>query len=211
MSRLLTRMPVPVAVLTDSYKASHFLMYPESKQMVAYGEFRSPFQKDPDDSRFVFFGMRYIIDTYLSQPWTAEDVEAAANFFSTHNAGYKNFPFPKDLFLKFVHENNGFFPVRIEALPEGTVANTHTPVFQVSRFFKAPIAHSISIQIFASEEYTRLVTFLETILTHVWYPTTVATLSRRTRDLVEEAFAQTVDDNMHAYIESRLHDFGFRG
>jgi hypothetical protein len=66
---------VPVSVLTDSYKASHFLMYPEADLMVAYGEFRGPFQKDKEDSRFVFYGMRYIIDTYVSRQWTEEDVE----------------------------------------------------------------------------------------------------------------------------------------
>lgn len=50
--------PVPVSVLTDSYKASHFLMYPDAELMVAYGEFRGSFAKDPEDSRFVFYGMR---------------------------------------------------------------------------------------------------------------------------------------------------------
>jgi hypothetical protein len=29
---------VPISVLTDSYKASHFLMYPEAELMVAYGQ-----------------------------------------------------------------------------------------------------------------------------------------------------------------------------
>ena len=48
--------PIPVSVLTDSYKASHFLMYPDAKLMVAYGEFRQPYAKDPEDSRFVFYG-----------------------------------------------------------------------------------------------------------------------------------------------------------
>jgi len=44
------------------------------------------------------------------------------------------FPFPKELFLKFVRENNGYFPVRIQALPEGTCVNVHTPVYQVGAF-----------------------------------------------------------------------------
>jgi hypothetical protein len=48
-----------------------------------------------------------------------------------------------------VQENNGYFPVRIEALPEGTVCNVHTPVYQI----------------FASGDYSRLITFLETLLT----------------------------------------------
>lgn len=169
--------PIPISVLTDSYKASHFLMYPEAKRMVAYGEFRAPYNKDESDSRFVYYGIRYIIENFVAVQWTEEDVELADKFYSTHNAGFQPYPFPKDLFLKFVRENNGYFPVRIESLLEGTVANVHVPVYQI----------------FAEGEYSRLITFLETILTQVWYPSTVATLSRRTRDLIETAFDDTVD------------------
>ena len=45
----------------------------------------------------------------------------------------------------------------------------------------------------------------------VWYPTTVATLSRRCRDLIEESYSKTVDEDGLWSLESRLHDFGFRG
>ena len=45
----------------------------------------------------------------------------------------------------------------------------------------------------------------------IWYPTTVATLSRRCRDIIEEAYIKTVDDDCFGSLESRLHDFGFRG
>ncbi|KAF9578601.1 hypothetical protein BGW38_005517, partial [Lunasporangiospora selenospora] len=43
------------------------------------------------------------------------------------------------------------------------------------------------------------------------YPTTVATLSRRARDLIQNAYEQTVDPEGFWSLESRLHDFGFRG
>lgn len=43
------------------------------------------------------------------------------------------FPFPKDLFLKFVREHNGYFPVKIQALPEGSCVHVHTPVYQVGQ------------------------------------------------------------------------------
>lgn len=221
-------------------------MYPEAELMVAYGEFRAPFHKDPNDSRFVFYGMRYIIENFVAVQWTEEDVEQADLFYRTHGAGNTPFPFPKvsvtamhsclalvqrrqrvviaaetprvsarnrhrqlplcalshplvpalslaraqDLFLEFVHENDGYFPVRIEALPEGSVANIHVPVYQI----------------FAYKQYARLVTFLETILTQVWYPSTVATLSRRTKDLVENAFNKSVEPSMHWLVDSRLHD-----
>jgi hypothetical protein len=62
------------------------------------------------------------------------------------------YPFPKELFLRFVRENNGFFPVKIQALPEGTCVHVHTPVYQLT----------------AAEEYSALCTFLETLLTMLW-------------------------------------------
>ena len=70
-------------------------MYPEAELMVAYGEFRAPFQKDPNDSRFVFYGMRYIIENFVAVQWTEEDVEQADLFYRTHGAGNTPFPFPK--------------------------------------------------------------------------------------------------------------------
>eukprot|EP01118_Nematostelium_gracile_P010368 TRINITY_DN3561_c0_g1_i1.p1 TRINITY_DN3561_c0_g1~~TRINITY_DN3561_c0_g1_i1.p1 ORF type:complete len:508 (-),score=143.22 TRINITY_DN3561_c0_g1_i1:21-1544(-) len=186
---------IPLAVLADSYKATHFLMYPEAKKMVAYGEFRSAFESNPSDSRLVFYGIRHIVETYVSKKWTVEDVEKAERFYGTHNAGFTPFPFPKDLFLKFIKENDGYFPVKIEALPEGSVVHVHTPVYQIT----------------ASEPYSHLCTFLETIMTQLWYPTSVATLSRMTKDAIKEAFDKSVDEQSMFLLNSRLHDFGFRG
>ena len=199
-SQVLKVPAVPVSVLTDSYKASHFKMYPECQKMVAYGEFRSPYPikmkgESSSDTRVLFQGMRYILENYIAVPWTVEDVENAEKFYKTHNAGNTEYPFPKELFMKFVKENNGYFPVKIEALEEGTVANVHVPVYQIT----------------AEKEYARLVTFLETILTHVWYPSTVATLSRRCKDIIAEAFKESVDPELMFLLDSRLHDFGMRG
>ncbi len=68
--------------------------------MVAYGEFRTSYEKDSTDSRLVFYGTRYLIENYIAKPWTVQDVEVATEFFKTHNAGFTEYPFPKDLFLK---------------------------------------------------------------------------------------------------------------
>ncbi len=53
---------------------------------------------------------RYIIDNYIARKWTLEDVAKSELFFNTHNVGNTAFPFPKDLFVKFVKENDGYFP-----------------------------------------------------------------------------------------------------
>ncbi|KAJ2843932.1 hypothetical protein J3B02_005115, partial [Coemansia erecta] len=101
---------LPMPLLTDSYKASHFALYPDAQRAVAYAEFRHSYEKDADDERIVFYGIRYVIEHYVCRQWTVRDVEIAEAFFSTHNAGFTAFPFPKTLFLKFIAENNGYFP-----------------------------------------------------------------------------------------------------
>ena len=187
---------IPLAVLTDSYKAGHYQMYPEANLMSAYGEFRRAMV--PGDDRFVVFGVRHFVETYLHRRWTMEDLAKADAFYAGHNTGaggeFTRYPYPRDLFEKFIRENDGYFPVRFQALRDGSVAHIHTPVFQIT----------------AEGEYSRLVTFLETVLTHLWFPCNVATLSRRTRDLIQRSFDRSVD-KPHYLLESRLHDFGFRG
>ena len=123
---------LPLPLLTDSYKACHFKLYPHGLQkLIAYGEFRSSYDKDPKDERILFYGIRYIIENYVAKKWTIQDVERASDFFKTHNVN-SEFPFPKDLFLKFISENNGFFPVKIDSLPEGSTIYPHVPVYQIT-------------------------------------------------------------------------------
>lgn len=188
-------MNLPIAILTDSYKAGHFSQYPDAQEMVAYGEFRKAHPDAWGDDRIVYYGIRYIVENYLEKRWTVQDVEQAALFYSTHNVLNTEYPFPKDLFLKFVHENDGYFPITLESLLEGSVVYPHVPLYQIT----------------AKGEYARLVTFMETLLTQVWYPSAVATLSRLTKEAITEAFTQSVDDEISYLIPSRLHDFGFRG
>lgn len=37
-----------------------------------YGEFRSGYDKDTEDTRIVWFGIRYIVETYLNRRWTLQ-------------------------------------------------------------------------------------------------------------------------------------------
>ncbi|MEW5302022.1 MAG: hypothetical protein WDW36_004834 [Sanguina aurantia] len=188
---------VPISLLTDSYKATHFLQYPAAKKMVAYGEFRVGFNKDVEDTRVVSYGIRWLIDHYISKQWTQHDIDCAEIFYRTHMAPRNtSFPFPKAIFERFVKENNGYFPVVIQALPEGTCHHIRVPVYQIS----------------AEEPYSQLCTYIETLLTMVWYPCTVATLSRRSRDVIEASFEATSDGGSGSpLVPSRLQDFGFRG
>ncbi|KAJ2517617.1 hypothetical protein GGI11_003105, partial [Coemansia sp. RSA 2049] len=186
---------LPLPLLTDTYKACHFALYPEMREATAYAEFRSAYDKDENDQRIVFYGIRYVLEQYISRQWTQRDVDLAEAFFATYNAEFKAYPFPRALFNKFVEENNGYFPVRIDSMAEGSVVYPHTPVLQIT----------------ARDEYAPLITYLETVLLMTWYPSTVATLSFRSRSAIEESYAHTVDDDAMWTLDSRMHDFGFRG
>lgn len=74
--------------------------------MVAYGEFRTSYNSDPEDQRILFYGIRFIIETYIAKKWTLEDLNKAEQFFSTHMYGKKPYPFPRELFLKVSLLNN---------------------------------------------------------------------------------------------------------
>jgi nicotinic acid phosphoribosyltransferase len=184
---------VPFTVLTDSYKFGHFAQMREAIRATAYAEFRKPFSEE--DHRIVLFGTRYLVENILEHQYTVEEVEQAVRFLSTHNAGGTEYPFPKDLFLKFIKENNGYFPIRVQALPEGSIIYPRVPVFQLT----------------AENEYAPLITFLETSLSKIYYQSTVATKSRHIKQLIEDYFEKTADEENYWKISSRLHDFGARG
>lgn len=185
----------PLLVMADSYKAGHFKMYQNADVMSAYGEFREPMKLNGiDDPRIVVYGMRHIIDQLISRIITKQDFEWAKKFYSTHGIGNTAYDFPEAEFEKI--SKLGHFPVKIDALPEGSVVLPHTPIFFIT----------------ATNEYSRFCTFLETILTMIWYPSCVATLSKHTKCLIEAAFENSVEDGVNNIkLMSRLHDFGFRG
>lgn len=183
-------MNLPIGVLTDSYKTSHYKQFPKGlKKAVCYGAFRKNFD------RMIYMGIDYPIKTFLEKRWSHQDMDMCRKFFEQHGVANKQYPWPEELFRDFVDHNNGYFPVKIESLPAGSVVTPGDPVFQVTALGK----------------YAPLVTFLETLLTmYSWYPSTVATISRQCKDIIIDAFNKSVDPQYHFLIESRLHDFGMR-
>src|SRR5690606_18524006 len=99
-------------------------------------------------------------------------------------------------FMDIVRKHDGRLPIRVEALPDGTVVPLHTPLLQV---------------INTDESAFWLTSFLETHLVRaIWYPTTVATLSREVKKIIYANLLETTDDP-DGQIPFKLHDFGARG
>jgi len=170
----------------DSYKASHYLQYPpNTTQISSYIEARGGQYKEA-----VFFGLQMFIKEYLSTPITHTDVDEAELIFNAHGV-----PFNAAGWRYIVDQHEGYLPVEIEALPEGSIVAVQNVMVQV---------------INTDPECAWLVSYLETaLLRAVWYPTTVATVSFNCKRVLARYLEQTADSNEG--INFKLHDFGARG
>jgi len=177
-----------ILLLTDSYKVSHHKQYPPGTQGV-YSYFESRGGEFPQT---VFFGLQYVLAEYLAgEVVTAEKIDEAERIFSRH--------FSSDSFFHragwqhIVEAHQGRLPVRIKAVPEGSVIPTSNVLMTIENTDPACFW---------------LTNYLETLLVQVWYPSTVATQSRAMKQTIA-AFLQ--ETGTPEQLPFKLHDFGFRG
>jgi len=174
----------------DSYKVAHHRMYPDDTQVV-YSYFESRIGAEYDYT--LFFGLQYLLKKWLSTPITKEMVDVIEEYSKIH------FFDNPDLFNRkgwdyIVNELGGKLPVRIRAVPEGT---------------KVPIGNVMMTIENTDPNCWWLTNVLETLLTHVWYPSVVATKSNHVIGMLKRFFDKTSDNvDLHKFY---LHDFGMRG
>ena len=178
-------------LFTDSYKMSHFRQYPPGTQRVY-----SYFESRGSDPKFgfqetVFFGLQYLLDLIAGPFVTAARIDQAEQFCRRHFGNDRNFN--RAGWEHLLRAHDGRLPVRIKAVPEGTVVPTHNCLITVENI--DPAAYWLT-------------NWLETMLVQVWYPTTVATQSREMKKLLLRSLQETGDP---AGIDFKLHDFGCRG
>lgn len=171
----------------DSYKLSHYLQYPPGTQRVSsYIETRGG-----DFSESVFFGLQAYLKGPLSIRITMKMVLEAAKFYEAHGT-----PFNTPGFLRIVHKHGGYWPIEIMAVEEGSVMPLRNAQVQAQN---------------TDDELPWVTSLLETgLLRGVWYPSTVATISREAKRIIYNGL-QITSDNPDAEIPFKLHDFGARG
>ena len=170
---------------SDSYKYSQFNQYPEGTEYVySYIESRSGKYDET-----VFFGLQAFIKEYLVHPITWADINEAEAIILAHGE-----PFNREGWEYIMERHNGYLPVEIRAVPEGTVV---------------PVHNVLATIINTDPKCYWLTSFLETaLLRAIWYPTTVATNSREIKKVILDALERTGDPSS---IGFKLHDFGARG
>jgi nicotinamide phosphoribosyltransferase len=177
----------------DSYKYSHFQLFPEGTEINnSYIESRGVDNTSglPANTEIVFFGLQAYIQEYLTKPVTMNDVDEAEKLITAHGL-----PFNRSDWEIIVNEFDGYLPIYIEALPEGTVVKPGVAMVQVRN---------------TDPRFAWLASFMETaILRAVWYPSTVATLSREAKKIIKKFLVDTADNTDG--LPFKLHDFGARG
>lgn len=171
---------------TDSYKASHYLQYPpQITHVSSYIESRGG-----EYDRLVFFGLQAFLKEYFCKPITIEDINEAKEIITEHGL-----PFNCEGWDYILQEYNGYLPLQIDAIPEGTVLPTKNVLLQVVN---------------TDSKCFWLTSYIETaLLRAIWYPTTVATVSWQIKQIIAQYLEKTAD-NLDSLL-FKLHDFGARG
>ena len=167
-----------ICLLTDSYKVTHHYFYPKGTQKIySYLESRV----GAEFNKTIFYGLQYIIKKYLQgKVVTQEKIDEADKLIASHiGEGIFN----KNGWEYILDEHNGYLPIEIKAVSEGTPVDVGNALMTVEN---------------TDDKSFWLVNYLESLLLQVWYPSTVATLSAEVRKLAN--FYLEVTDS-----------FGYRG
>jgi nicotinamide phosphoribosyltransferase len=178
-------------LLADAYKYSHYKLYASSTTKIySYLESRGGMFNET-----VFYGLQYFLKEYLEgQAFTKENIDEAEEVLN--GVFGRKGVFKRENFDYIIDKYDGRLPIRIKAVPEGTAVPVKNVLMTIEN---------------TDPNCFWLTNFLETLLMQVWYPSTVATLSREIRKTVEHYFELTADEASKSAIDFVLNDFGFRG
>lgn len=177
-----------IILQSDSYKYSQPCQYPPDTTKI-YSYFESRIGSSWPYT--VFFGLQAIMQDRLSgRVVTSEKIDEAEEVINAH--------FGKKIFDRagwehILNVHGGRLPIKIKSVLEGSCIPTSNVLFTVENTDPACFW---------------LPSFLETMLSKIWYPCTVATQSREIYKLLKE-YAIIIGDVPS--IDFKLHDFGYRG
>ncbi len=180
-----------IILLTDSYKQTHWKMYPPQTQTIySYLEPR----QGGEYREVMFFGLQYFLKKYFAGVVvSAEKIERAAPFLAAHFGNPE--VFNRTGWEHVVEEHGGTLPMEIKAAPEGIVL----PESNVMLTIENTCPHC-----------AWLVNHLETLLVELWYPCTVGTISRQMKKVIQAGLERS-GTSTDEVLSLKLQDFGFRG
>jgi len=174
----------------DSYKVTHWDDYPAgTKTIESYFECRG----GALFKQFPFYGLQGILkDNFAGQVLTKAMIDQATDIFKVHFGN--DAVFNRKGWLAMRDRYDGRLPLRIRALPEGTVVKPGVMLFNIKN---------------TDPDFAYLTNVSETVLMQTWYPTTVAALGYAVRQNI--AYYLKATGCGLAGLDFMLQDFGFRG
>lgn len=180
---------------SDSYKQFHHLMYPNGITKL-YSNMTPRSFKRLGNEYAVWFGLQYYIKEYLIKQWDELFFQKPLDqIVSEYNRFHKNFS-QSEVSANHIEKlhNLGYLPIKIKALPEGTLVPARVPFYTI---------------INTHDDFAWLVNFLETPMsTAIWDLTTVATIARMYKQKLNYWAKKTGDEN---FVQWQGHDFSMRG
>lgn len=182
-----------ICTMSDSYKGTHWPQYPKgTTEVYSYLESRGG-----KFNNTLFYGLQIIIKKHLmGQVVTEQKIQAAKKLWDVHigpgafnEVGWRH----------ILEKHNGHLPIKIKAVPEGTVVPTSNVLVTVVN---------------TDPEVPWLTNYIETLLLQIWYPITVGTLSREIKKVLVEYLKKTTSldaEGLKNQVSFMLHDFGYRG
>lgn len=176
--------------LTDSYKLAHWMMNRPGTENI-YSNFEA--RTGALYNKTVFFGPQFLFLEFLCRQITKSDIADSQELTFEHlgDAAYFN----KAMWDEILQKHDGFIPLRVKAVAEGTPVDVNN-VLMTAENTGGPITAPITQH-------------FETLLSHVWAPSTVATLSYEVKMLCKH-YLEVTGGSPEA-LAFMLHDFGFRG
>lgn len=179
-----------IILMTDSYKLNHWNMYPPNTEHVySYFESREGafFPKTP------FFGLQYLLQEYLCGRVISKSAIDEAEWVCKHHFNNGEY-FNRPMWEHIVVAHGGRLPIKIKAVPEGV---------------RVPVGNVLMTVENTDPKCFSLTNALESLLTHVWYPSTVCALSHEVKTLIGRYLNETSMSS--SSLPFMLHDFGYRG
>lgn len=165
----------------DGYKASHPKFYAAIFKDLGltitktYNHFQIRHSSQYD--HIVFFGLQYYIDILKKVKITHEEIDVVSKYMKKYfgNKEIETFAESEKMWRRIVNVHNGRVPVRIQAVPEGTLVPKGNVVMTVES---------------TDAEIPCIVGFMETFLMPLWFPCLVATKSKYYRDIIMKVFKE---------------------
>ena len=158
------------------------------------------------DDRMAFDGLGDLLEELFYEPITHIEIDTTVEFLKTFRAtpiGLANYDFPEELWRTVVDEFNGRPPIKIKAMPSGSVVYPNEPIVQIE---------SSSLP---EKEMGELAAWFESTFLKVWAPSERITQNEhwlsKLKGMIRDVEGEDgSEEDIHFWASLMLTDFGDR-